>query len=112
MTVDIDRATFHHNSWREYWQLKPSRHAPRHGVVQIKRRIFFTPRIEAPIHNGEPATAFDEDRTMIATPRLVRRNPVETHIGDASHNLANISLHSRVAHVDVDGFVRRECAHQ
>ena len=92
--------------------------ATRHDVIEIVRRILPTPGIVSPVENrrlvSPVGVTLDEDRAMIAAPRVVRRivveedaTPVRAFRGERAHGLGP---QGRTRHVDVDLFMIGEVA--
>ena len=80
-SVHVDRAALENDAGLEQRQAQLGRNATRHDVIQIVGRILPTPGVVSPVENRRLASpagvTLDEDRAMIAAPRVIRRIVME-----------------------------------
>ena len=115
--IDLDRSTLEHDAGAIQGQAAEGfRHPRRHRVIEIERWIFPAPSVVIEIEHCHAGigVARQENRPVIAAPRLVRGNAVEAHMRESPRQRGQMLAHPRfvflVGNVDAYRFALAERA--
>ena len=116
--VEVDGAALHDDAGMEdRLHAEQLRHARRHGVVIVVRRILPAPRVEAPVDDGQAASRLphQERRPVIAAPafvglHVVERDALQVH-ARALQLAFDDELPVLVGHIDVHFLAQRDDTH-